>query len=116
MSIATLLNTPCTIVRRSEDGTVDSYGNEIPDETLATSTCSLQQTRRDEPSSAGEVSVTTWTLFLPTGTPLDTNDGVLIGDAEYEVIGQPWDATEGSPAIHHVEATVRKVAGASDVS
>lgn len=111
-----LIATPCTLVRRTDAGTDDIYGNEQRTETLVTTTCSLQQTRREEPDAAGEASETTWSLFLPTGTAIDTGDGVVVNDAVYEVIGQPWDADEGSAAVNHVEATLRRVAGAEDIS
>jgi hypothetical protein len=76
----------------------------------------LQQRRRDEGDTVGEVSETLWDVFLPTGTTLDTGDAVLVGNYRYEIVGQPWDATEGSTAVHHVEATAKRISGAEDIS
>lgn len=110
--LANLLNTPCQIVRRLPSAETDEYGNEIPGEELVSTTCSLQQRSRDEPGGAGELSITLWNLYLPTGTALSTGDAAVVGGHVYEVVGEPWDAREGSPAVWHVEATVRRTAGA----
>jgi hypothetical protein len=107
------MTTPCTLFVRTGSTNLDDDGNEIPNEATVTTVCSLQQRTRSE--AEGQVSDTLWTLFLPTGTAIDTDDAAIIGAARYEVVGQPWDATEGSPAVHHVEATLRRVAGAEDV-
>lgn len=116
MSLSSLMDTTVTLVRRSNTGSADVYGNPTDTETLVQTTGSLQQRRRSEDASAGEVSETLWDLFLPTGTALDTGDGVVVGNSRYEVVGQPWDAAEGSVAVHHVEATLRRVAGQEDAS
>jgi hypothetical protein len=76
--------------------------------------CEIQQTKRDEPGDAGELSVTTWTAFLPHGTEIDTGDTLTVGDVEYEVIGDPWPATTGSPDMWHVEATLKLSRGSDD--
>lgn len=109
--LATLLNTPCTLVHRSDEGDEDAYGDPILTETTVETVCSLQQRQRDEPGDAGELSVTLWTLFLPTGTALATDDAVVVRGEIFELVGEPWDALEGSAAVHHVEATVRRTAG-----
>lgn len=111
MSLAQLLNQPCTIVSRSDEGDTDAYGDPILTESAAETTCVLQQNRRDEPGEAGELSDTLWTLFLPTGTALNTDDAVVVNGKIYELVGEPWDATEGSADMHHVEATLRRTAG-----
>jgi hypothetical protein len=116
MSLTTLLSTTCTIVRRTDSGATDDDGNAIKTETPYQTVCSLQQVRRDEPPASGELSVTLWDLFLPTGTAIDTSDAVIVDGAVYEVVGQPWDATEGSAGVHHVEATVKKSMGAEESS
>lgn len=116
MTLSTLLGTACTIVRRSDSGSTDVYGNPTPTETLVQTTCSLQQRERSEDATAGELSETLWDLFLPTGTAIDTSDGVVIGNAVYEVVGQPWNATEGTTSVHHVEATLKRVAASEDAS
>jgi hypothetical protein len=119
VTLSQLLSTPCTIVRRSASGTTDEHGNDIPSETTAATVCELQlqPTRASgEPSSAGELSNTLWDLFLPTGTDIRTGDAVVVRGQEYELVGDPWDATTGSASMHHVEATVRRTVGAEDES
>jgi hypothetical protein len=116
MSLATLLNKPCLLVRRSDSGGEDAHGNPIEDETVTEVLCEIQQRQRSEDDDAGELSDTLWTLFLPHGTDLDTSDAVIVGGLVYEVMGDPWDAVQGSPDMWHVEATVRRTAGSEDGS
>lgn len=110
MSLATLLDTPCTIVSRSDEGDTDAHGNPVLTEAISETTCVLQQRQRDEPGDAGELSVTLWTLFLPVDTVLHTDDAVVVDGLVYEVVGDPWNAKEGSPDMWHVEATLRRTA------
>lgn len=110
MTLAGLLGDTCVITRRTAGTALDADGNQISTTVAGTTTCSLQQTQRTEPDDQGEFSLTTWDLFLPTGTGIDTGDYVTVGGTNYEVVGQPWDATEGSTAVHHVEATVKRSA------
>lgn len=109
-----LLTRRLTIVNRSDTGAIDEYGGDIPTETLVDVLGEIQQTRRTEPAGEGELSDAEWTLFLPTGTTINTGDSVIYAGHVYEVVGQPWDATTGSAAMHHVEATLRRTAGAGD--
>lgn len=101
-----LIRTPCTIIRRSDVGDVDEDNNEIPGETPVETLCNLQQVRRDEPASEGELSVTAWNCYFPAGTELTTADAVEIEGHLYELAGDPWDANQGSAAVNHVEATL----------
>lgn len=117
-----LLNTPCIVVKREPavgglnpwDEPTDGYGNATQVDTQVQTVCSLQQSSRDEPGAAGELSITDWDLFLPAGTSLDTGDAVLVGGVKYEVVGAPWNATEGSAAVNHMAASVRRTASAED--
>lgn len=108
MSLATLLNRPCTIIHRTDSGEEDDYGDAIPTETYVETTCEIQQVRSDEPALEGEHSVTDWNLYLPVDVLIDTGDAVLVGEVEYEVVGDPWHADSGSPQVHHTEVRVRK--------
>ncbi len=113
MSLATLLNRSMTIIRRTDSGDVNTYGDTVYDETLIDVVGELQQIRRDEPGAEGETSDTRWNVYLPAGTTLTTADIVLDGEDEYEVIGQPWSARNPrTQAVSHVEATVRRTASA----
>lgn len=112
MPVARMMQTPCTLVRRSvvDD---DSFDQEAQPEEVET-LCALQQRRRDETDDRGEVSETFWDLFLPHGTEIDTGDAVKVNGRTYELVGEPWSAEEGSRAMWHVEATVQRVAGTDD--
>jgi hypothetical protein len=114
VSLAKLMNTPATIIRRSESGEEDAYGNETEDSEEAEVRCSVQKQARadEEPGDAGEMSDTHYIGFFPIGTEIDINDGLRhpsIG--VLEVVGTPWVAEEGSPAIWHVEVPLRRTAG-----
>lgn len=111
MSLSELLNKPCTIVSRSDEGDIDAYGVEIPTETETATVCELQQERRDEPDDAGELSITTWMLFLPHNTRFKTGDAVIVGTYTYEAVGDSWNAEQGSVDMWHVEARVKRTAG-----
>lgn len=107
--LAQLLNRPCTILRRSESGSEDDYGNEIPDEQQVETVCELQQRSRQEPGNEGELSDTSWLAIFPAGTELDTGDGLLVDDQKYEMVGDPWIARNPrTRAVSHVEATLRR--------
>jgi hypothetical protein len=108
MSLTSLLNQAGTILTRTAGTAVDAYGNAVATEGTTSVMCNIQQVSRSEPGTEGEMSVTEWKGFFPTGTSLDTSDVVVVGDATYEVIGDPWDATMGSAAVHHLECTLKK--------
>jgi hypothetical protein len=112
MSAERMMKTPCTLLLRQEEEE-DALGNPVLGEPVEVeTTCALQQRRRDEPTGEGETSVTEWDLFLPHGTEINTGDAVRVKGRVYELVGDPWDADEGSRAMWHVAATVKRVAGA----
>lgn len=114
MSASRMMRTPCTLLLRQE-GEEDALGNPIPGEPVEVETvCAFQQKRRDEPPAEGETSVTEWDLFLPYGTEINTGDAVRVKGHVYELVGDPWEADEGSRSLWHVAATVRRVSGADD--
>lgn len=111
MSVKALANRPCTIITRVA-GDVDDYGDETYTETEVETTCELQQIQRDEPQTAGELSVTHWLLILwDTSIDLDTASVVEVESVRYEMVGDPWVADSGSAAVHHIEATLIKADG-----
>jgi len=117
MSISALLTRPCTVVHRTESGQTDRYGNEIPDETEATTVCEVQQTQRREPGAEGEVSDVLWAGYFPAGTALTTADAIRVeGIGTLEVVGEPWTVRSPAGPAHHVEATLRRTAGAEEGS
>ncbi len=114
MSTERMMRTPCTLLLRQEEEE-DALGNPVLGEPVEVeTTCAFQQRHRDEPAGAGETSTTEWNLFLPYGTEINTGDAVRVKGRVYELLGDPWDADEGSRALWHVAATCRRVAGAGD--
>lgn len=115
MSIASLLNRSGTILSRTAGTAIDAYGNATQGTTPTAVDCEIQQTRRSEPGEEGEFSVTEWVGFFPIGTTLDTGDQVVCTSAggTFEVVGAPWNADSGSSAVHHLEATLKRTAGAA---
>lgn len=113
--LSQLINTPCTILSRTDGGGQDDYGNETDTTTEVETVCELQQTRRDEPDAQGELSDTTWQLFLPASTEISTGDSVMVDGVVYELVGAPWPARNPrTRTVSHVEATVRRTAGSRD--
>lgn len=118
--LAALLTRPVTIIHRTAGAGAgaDEYGNPIPAETTVQTVCELQQTERaavNEPAGRGELSDTHWLLILPAGTQIDTSDAIIADSRRFELIGDPWPVRNprtGSES--HVQATVRRTAGADD--
>lgn len=114
--LSQLLNFPVTITRRSSSGTQDDYGSDLDTETVVETVGELQQQRRTEDPLA-EVSDTTWLLILPAGTDIRTGDSVEADGQTFEMVGDPWPVRHPwTRAESHVEATLRRVAGAEDAS
>ncbi len=115
MSLATLINRPCTLTLRTFDpDVVNEFGDEIPIEATADTVCELQQRARDETSDPGQVSATEWLVFLPAGTSIATGDTITVDGIRYEVTGQPWPARNPRTQVaSHIEATVRRTEGAA---
>lgn len=116
--ISNLLTQEVTIVRRSPSGQRDAYGNESQTETETVVRGELQQQARRadaEPEDQGEFSDTTWKLFLPAGTEIDTGDLVVVDGRRFEMFGAPWSVhNPRTRSVSHVEANVRATAGAED--
>ncbi len=115
MSVQRMMKTPCVLLLRQEEEEEDALGEPVLGEPIEVETrCAFQQRDRDEPKGAGETSDTLWNLFLPWGTEINTGDAVIVKGHRYELVGDPWDAAEGSRSLWHVAATCRRVAGAGD--
>lgn len=114
MSAERMMKTDCTLLLRQEGGE-DALGNPVLGEPVEVeTTCAFQQRDREEPAGEGETSVAEWNLFLPYGTEINTGDAVRVKGRTYELVGDPWEAEEGSRSLWHVAATVKRVSGASD--
>jgi hypothetical protein len=107
-----LLNRKAWLVRRSDSGAEDEYGNQTPTETTTEIVCEVQQRSRDEASDT-DVSDTQWLGIFPAGTELDSGDAIVVeGLGEFELDGAPWPARNPrTQAESHVEATLRRTAG-----
>lgn len=117
--VTALINRPCTLILRDATGTVDDDGEEVTQVTELETVCELQQRSRTEDDEQGELSDTTWALYLlpDAGRHLDSGDAVVIDSDVYEVVGSPWVARNPlMQADSHVEATVRRTAGQADAS
>jgi hypothetical protein len=108
------INRACTLIQRSDSGTIDRYGDQIKDRSSVDAVCELQQVRRKEVD--GQISVGDWDGFFPAGTILDTVSAVQVsGLGTFEVVGAPWSVrNSGTRRDSHVEATLRLTKGASD--
>lgn len=113
MPLATLLNRPCTIFRRSPSGSKDDYGNAILTETAVETVCEIQQRSRTEEDDQGELSDTLWLGIFPGETVLRTGDEVRVeGIGNFELVGDPWPARNPRTQVEeHVEATLRRTVG-----
>lgn len=117
MPLTDLLNRPCTIVRRADSGAVNDYGDAILDETTVATVCELQQRQRTEDTEFGSVATSAWLLVLPASVDIRLGDSVTVGDATFEVDGEPWYArlpTTGQ--ISHVEVTLKRSAGIGEAA
>lgn len=116
MSLSTLINRPCTLIRRSP-GSTDELGNQVDTETLTAAVCEIQQRQRGETPEA-EWSKAQWVGFFLAGTQLDTGDAIRVdGLGTFELVGAPWPVRNPrTQAESHVEATLSKTAGAADAS
>jgi hypothetical protein len=107
---------PCTVIRRTA-GSTNKYGKQIRDEKEVETVCAIQPTntgREQEAAGQDQLSDTRWSGIFPINTELGSADGVRQDGEEYEVVGRPWKAEEGSPELHHVEADLRQVKGPGD--
>jgi hypothetical protein len=99
-----------TIQHHTESGTSDAYGTDIPGVIDFEVLGELQQHSRDE--AEGTISQTNWVLFLPSKTPIDTNDVVIVDNDSYEVIGDPWQTfNPRTGEYEHVEVSLRRTSG-----
>jgi hypothetical protein len=112
MPLPHLLTRTAWLIRRTDSGDTDDYGNDIPDEIQFEERCEVQQDRRTE-QPEGAPAKTDWLGFFPADTDLDASDAVVVdGLAEFEVVGEPWTVRNPRTRVpSHVEATLRRVGG-----
>jgi hypothetical protein len=115
VSIASLINRPCTITHRSEGEEKNEYGNAAPKEETIETVCELQQTQGFRSESEDQVSDNRWLLILPAGTSVGAADTVTIDGDDYEFLAAPWPARNPrTGTASHIEATVCRTAAMGD--
>ena len=109
--LANLLNTPCTLIHRSNSGTTTRYGAKVKAEMTTTTLCAFQQRQRSDEDE--ELASSQWMLMLDADEDVTNIDGVVVAGQRYEFFGQPWPVTnEQTGVTHHIEATVTRGAAA----
>jgi len=110
MSLTALFNKTAMIKQMIQSDEVDELGNEVRTPHEFQSPCEAQQVQSDEPEQAGEAALDTWKIYLPTGTDIRTGDEMVIeGIGKFELVGNGWDARQGSPDVWHVECVALRV-------
>lgn len=117
MTLTQLLNRKAWLVRVSDSGEEDEYGNQKQGETTTEIVCEVQQRRRDEQPD-GSPAEGDWLGVFPAGTVVDSGDKIVVeGLGEFELIGDSWAARNPRTQTEsHVEATLRRVAGSESGS
>jgi hypothetical protein len=108
--IDALLTLEAQLLRRSQDGPPDEYGNPAWEAVAEPVTCELQQEGATE-AEGGAVQVSAWRVYLAAAAA-DVRgwDALEVAGATYEVDGDAWTVRNPrTGAISHVEARVRRV-------
>lgn len=93
MSLAQLINRPCTVYRLTE-GAPDEYGDATLGHDSGTATvCELQQQAgvRGSGTSLEDLALTEsrWVIYLPAGTVIGAQDYVDVEGVRYDVESEP---------------------------
>jgi hypothetical protein len=109
MSLASFINTPCTIIQRSGD-TVDAYGDQTKTDTATASFCELQPSGAPREDEGGNIGVTTWRLYLVGPVALNADDAVQVDGEMYELVGDAEQRRNSRTGDYdHTVAIVRRV-------
>lgn len=119
MSLASLINRRCQVVRRLPGTDTDPYGRQIPREEIVDTLCEFQRVVRrtvdEEAGGYGELSDTLWQVFFLPGFELRTGDALIVDGISYELVSDPWEARNPrTRQVTHIEAVVRRTAGSED--
>jgi hypothetical protein len=137
MSLADLINRPCTLRHRTGGTSVDGDGNEVPDWEEIETVCELQQRQFGGGENAEEISDTQWKAYLlpladlahlfgagtlgegAFGGDIDrvirSGDELVVETTVFQVEGDPWQARNPRTRQEsHIEVRLRRVAGADD--
>lgn len=113
MTLTSLINRPCVLRHRTGGTMVDRDGNEIPEWVETATVCEIQQRRRSENDE--QISSAEWVAFLLPGETVGSGDELLVDGVTFQVEGDPWPARNPrTRQASHIEATLRRMAGALD--
>jgi len=111
MSVLNLMVQPLTISKIG-GGTLDEYGNTVPSALGAPVSAKgfLEQTDSVETLNDRDTVVSSWKVFLPSGTDVDAFDRINFGGQVFEVDGEPWQVfNPRTGAVSHLEAKLKVV-------
>lgn len=116
MSLARLINRPCTIKRKTEGETRDKHGNAVSEIVETETVCELQQNPGFRDEDEGVVSSTRWVIYLLPGESVGSGDTINVdGAGDFEVFGDPWEARNPrTRRASHIEVPVRRTAGPAE--
>jgi hypothetical protein len=111
MSLAGLMNRPCSIVNVDTSGTEDVFGDVVYDETATVATvCYVEQRQAREQTAGANTQIEEWLVVLPAGTVIDGAARVVVADLTLEVQGPPWPVwNPRTQAVSHIECTAKQV-------
>ncbi len=109
MTVAALINRPCTIIRRSTS-TTDEYGDPILDDTSEDTVCEFQQALSGEEDLEQAETREYRVWFHDSVTPPTGGDALLVDGDLYEFTG-PANLLRNprTGANSHIQARVRRV-------
>lgn len=109
-----LINRPCVLRRRLPGSTIDRDGNEVPQIVEVATVCEVQQRQRRE--NVEEIGDARWLAFFLATEEVGSGDELVVDGLTYQVEGDSWRARNPRTGeFTHVEATLRRVAGAEDL-
>lgn len=114
--LTTLINRPCTVLRRVEDGE-DDYGNTTYRDEAEETVCEIQQRQRREDDDHNELADSGWLIVFELGTTIGSGDSVVVEGEQYEIEGEAWEVWNPRlQAASHVEASARRTSGSGNAS
>lgn len=119
MTLASLINEPCTITNWTTPNPLtdtgdgpdyDEFGNIAPvDETIDT-VCYREQRSTIEVTVDENTVTADWLFMFGAGTDIAATSTITVGDDTFAVVGKPWPARNPrTRTVHHVECNARQV-------
>ena len=111
MTVEALMQTPCTLLARTQDGPADEYGNPTWQEAEQETRCGIEQAGASE-ELGDAVQVTRWRVYLPADAPAEGWDVIrLANGTTLQLAGNAWPVRNfRTDEISHVEAEAVEVA------